>query len=287
MYYVTCISLRRADNTPDRLKKEKDLKRMIRFALKYFVELTGNPVSSSMLKKFTSSRVSKPLIRPFSKSFQINEKEMDRPLHQYDSLQDFFTRKLKDGIRPINPEPSTLVSPVDGVLSCAGKIVDNQTFYIKDHLYSLPEILGSEKKAATYKNGYYYVLYLSPRHYHRIHYPITGTLASRYALGEKSFPVNNFGMTYGDKPFSTNYRLISELSTRYGNVAVVKVGALNINSIQLLHAENDCNKGEELGYFTFGSTVLLFIEEHASFTPCIHENKEVQVGQTIGKWEDR
>ncbi|MDY0410324.1 phosphatidylserine decarboxylase [Paracerasibacillus soli] len=236
---------------------------MLKFIFKYFVELTGNPYSSSILKSFAKSKCSKPLIRPFANTYQINQNEMKLPIHQYGSLHDFFTRQLKDNLRPIDASPNTLISPVDGVLSDMGPIMKNQTFFIKDRLYQLDHVLGSKERAKKYEDGFFYILYLSPRHYHRFHYPISGTLHSRYALGEKSFPVNSLGMRWGDALFATNYRLISELQTEFGNIAMVKVGALNINSIQLIHSEDKFTKGEELGYFSFGSTVILFIEKNS------------------------
>lgn len=209
---------------------------------------------------------------------------MEHPLANYKSLHDFFTRRLRHGVRPIDENPLSLISPVDGVLSEMGEVSIDKSFFIKNQQYYIEQIFGDEIKAAPYKNGYYFVLYLSPSHYHRIHYPITGQLASRYALGTKSFPVNNFGIRFGDKPFSTNYRLISELTTAFGKVALVKVGALNINSIQVVNSSPSCVKGEELGYFSFGSTVLLFIENREMFKPTMQVNTEIKMGQPLGVW---
>ncbi|MEN2466664.1 phosphatidylserine decarboxylase [Ornithinibacillus sp. FSL M8-0202] len=252
--------------------------------LKSLVELTGNPISSTVLKSFTKSPLSRPLIGPFSKIYGIDTQEMKYPISHYKNLHSFFTRSLKENVRPIDPSPNTLISPVDAVISDFGRVSSDYTFSIKNRPYSASEIFGDVKKADRYKDGYFYVLYLSPSHYHRIHYPVDGTLVSRYALGEKSFPVNNLGMKYGNNPLSTNYRIISELSTRFGRVAVVKVGALNINSIQLYHSSETCLKGEELGYFSFGSTVVLFIEKNDSFHSKIHTDSEVKVGESIGEW---
>src|SRR5699024_12697480 len=130
---------------------------------------------------------------------------------------------------PINQSPPTSVSQLDSVINDMGTIESDQIFYIKCQLYHLNDNLGDKKRAKTYENSYFFILYLSPKHYHRMHYPIDGALLSRYALGEKSFPVNNLGMRWGNKPFSTNYRIISEVDTTYGQVTIVKVGALYIN----------------------------------------------------------
>lgn len=251
---------------------------------KYFVELTGNPVASSLLKSVTTSRLSRPLIQPFASTYRINEAEMEHPLRHYDSLQALFTRQLKDGSRQIDTTSNTIISPVDGVLSGVGKIRADQTFLIKNHLYRLDEIMGTEKKAATYKDGYYYIFYLSPSHYHHFHYPMDGEIVSRYALGGVSYPVNSLGLRLGQSPFATNHRLISEVATAFGNVAVVKVGALNVNSIQLYSSSKECIKGQDFGYFSFGSTVILFIENHPNFIPTVGLDTEVRMGQTVGEW---
>lgn len=260
---------------------------MMKFLLKYFVELTGNAYSSTLLKSFSQSRLSKPLIRPFSKAYSINLKETEYPIHHYQTLHDFFTRRLKDKARLIDYSSDTFISPVDALLSEMGTIAENQTFYIKDQLYTLEKILGSKEKANVYRNGHFYILYLSPSHYHRFHYPITGRLESRYALGEKSYPVNQFGLKYGNMPFSTNYRIISELASPFGKIAMIKIGALNINSIQLHHTGSHFNKGEELGYFSFGSTILLLFEENSQFQPLMKPNTEVLIGQAIAKWMNK
>lgn len=257
---------------------------MMKFLLKNVVELTGNKYSSMLLKSFAQSRLSKPLIRPFAKTYAINLKEAEYPISHYQSLHDFFTRRLNNQVHTIDYSTNTLVSPTDAQLSDMGPISSKQRFYIKHQLYFLDEILGSSDIAKTYENGFFFIFYLSPRDYHRFHYPMTGSLTKRYALGEKSFPVNTLGTRLGQSPFSTNYRIVSELSTAYGHIAMIKIGALNINSIQLTNSRSKFNKGEELGYFSFGSTVLLLIEPNQSFKPLLKANTTVRVGQPIAKW---
>ena len=249
-----------------------------------FVELTGNPIASMLLKFFSQSKISGLLVKPFAKAYQINLDEMEYPINEYKSLQEFFTRNLKEGVRLIDFSPNTLISPVDGFLSAVGKIDEQHTFRVKNQSYSLNKIFGDKEKAKIYKNGYYYLLYLSPSHYHHFHFPIAGKIISRYALGSISYPVNSFGLRLGNSPFSTNYRLISELETDFGKLAMVKVGALNVNSIHIHSSSKEAIKGAEFGHFSFGSTVILFIEENSHFKSTIEMNHEVKLGQTIGKW---
>jgi phosphatidylserine decarboxylase len=252
-----------------------------------FVELTGHPVSSRILQTITKSRGSALLNRLFVKVYAIKMDEAERDIGTYNSLQSLFTRKLKPGARPINSKRNTLVSPVDGVLSAFGKMTDTSTFPVKGQIYQLADLLGDRENRASYQGGYFIVIYLSPGHYHRIHSPIQGTIIDQWELGKVSYPVNKLGLKYGDKVFSTNYRLISEMNSEYGKVAVVKVGALNVNSIHLTHASNDVQKGEEIGYFEFGSTVILLIE-NPSFQIADHvtEEMEIQYGQSIGFFDN-
>lgn len=257
---------------------------MRKTVFKYFTELTGHPVSSSILKTITSSTVSRKLIKPFARTYRINEEEAEFPISHYESLQAYFTRNLKEGSRPINIDPTQLSSPVDGHINAAGKIKDDQTFFIKDHSYSIKQIMGDEKRANPYKDGFFYIFYLSPSHYHHFHYPVDGQLMNRYALGSTSYPVNNLGLNYGDRPFETNYRIISEIDSTHGKIAMIKVGALNVNSIHIKDSSTVCKKGEEFGHFSFGSTVILFIEKNDAFRPTVPSNSEVIVGQSVGEW---
>ncbi|MFS0689076.1 archaetidylserine decarboxylase [Sporosarcina sp. 179-K 8C2 HS] len=249
-----------------------------------FVELNGHPVSAAILKTIASSRLSRKLIKPFSRTYRINEGEAEFPIEHYDSLQSYFTRNLKKGSRPIDMRANTLISPVDGVVTDFGTIDMNQTLIIKDHLYSIKQILGEEKRAIPFKGGFFYVFYLSPSHYHHFHYPYDGELFSRYALGTTSFPVNDLGLRLGKQPFATNYRIISELSTAHGRMTMIKVGALNVNSIHIMDSSTVCKKGEEFGYFSFGSTVILFMENDGSFRPTVPVGSEVKLGQSVGEW---
>ncbi|ARJ37955.1 phosphatidylserine decarboxylase [Sporosarcina sp. P21c] len=252
---------------------------------KSFVELTGSPVSSALLKTLTTSRISKPLIKPFASFYHIQVDEAEYPIDQYTSLNSFFTRSLQAGSRPIDSHPKNLISPVDGVLSDSGSIDTQQQFIVKDKTYSLHSLLGDSEKAARYTNGYYYLFYLSPRHYHHFHYPISGTLMNRYALGSTSYPVNDVGIRMRNDVFSSNHRVISELSTDFGHVAIVKVGALNVNSVRIANSETACVKGQDFGHFAFGSTVILFVEQNNAFSPEEMPFTEVQVGDRIGVWK--
>lgn len=255
--------------------------------LKTFVELTGNPVASTILRNVSASRLSKPLVKMYASAYKIDETSMEYPRDHYDSLQSFFTRKLKSGARPFDTSAEVLISPSDGHLSSFGRMKDGHQFTIKGHTYSINEIFMNEKRASAYKNGWYFVFYLSPADYHHFHYPADGEVSNRYALGKRSYPVNTMGLTYGDRPFETNYRLITELSTAYDQLALVKVGALNVNSVQLYSSSKHAKKGEDFGYFSFGSTILLFVAGDSTFSPTVNTTGPIKVGEPIGRWSPR
>jgi phosphatidylserine decarboxylase len=159
-------------------------------------------------------------------------------------------------------------------------------FVVKGKTYSIIEMLGSKEMADKYDEGYYMVLYLSPSHYHRIHSPIEGEIVSQFELGAKSYPVNKAGLTYGKDPLSKNYRVISEVLCTENNkhVAMIKVGAMFVNTIVVTKKEKRLKKGEEVGYFSFGSTVVLLFEAN-SFSPNLklQSGQAIRVGQNLGK----
>lgn len=250
---------------------------------KLFIELTGNPVSSQLLQSFAESRLSAVFNRSFVKSYGVNMDEAERDLKSYKSLRSLFTRRLKDGLRPIDQIKNSVVSPVDGVLSAYGKITDTSTFPVKGQEYRLSDIFGGRDKEANYKDGCYSVFYLSPGHYHHIHCPVNGSIIDRWTMGRTSFPVNPLALKYCDKPFSTNHRIISEVQTDHGKMAIVKVGAHNVNSIRLTHATDYMEKGEEMGCFSFGSTVILLFERSSfEFAEHIHEDMDIHYGEQFG-----
>lgn len=248
-----------------------------------FIELTNGKMTSFILKKVVTSPLSKNFIRDFSKIYGINLLEVSKDCNSFNSLQDFFIRTLKDDARPIDTRQQIFVSPVDGKIESFGNIVDGIVFKVKNKPYSLIDLLGSEQVAQKYKNGKYIVFYLSPANYHRVHSPTSCKVVRQYILGKKSYPVNNIGLKYGRKPISHNYRMINELQysdSRY--FSLIKVGAMFVNSIQLTNISSDWIKGEEVGYFSFGSTVVvLFEKDTIEFKENVKEGQPIKMGEAF------
>ena len=246
----------------------------------YTIELTNGPFTSGLLQRFAKSSGSQSMIPKYVKAYKINTEDIEQPVDSFGSLHEFFIRKLRPGSRP--QAETAVISPVDGKVEITGKIHQDSKFIVKGQEYSLSELLGSEELAKGYANGDYAVLYLSPADYHRIHSPLDGKVIRQFVLGKKSYPVNQSGLLYGKSPISGNYRLITELDTAGGKVLMVKVGAMFVNSIELTNTGEEWKKGEEVGYFSFGSTVVLFFEPDCfRFTENIVAGEPVKVGEAL------
>jgi phosphatidylserine decarboxylase len=224
------------------------------------MDLTHNPFYTSVLKGFASSSLSKPFIRRFSNTYGINIAEAEKPIGEYKTLQEFFSRSLKESSRPVSPINNSVASPVDGDLTAAGNIDAYDTFLVKGKVHDLYTLLRREDKVKRYSGGDFGVFYLSPQDYHRIHSPLDGEVISRWALGEYSEPVNSLAFKFGVQPLASNYRLITEIYTSFGYVCIVKVGALNVNSVKYTHLSRMLEKGEEFASFGFGSSVIVLFE---------------------------
>ena len=244
------------------------------------IELTNGPLTSGVLRHFARSAQSRWMIPSYIKAYKIVTDDIDSPVESFSSLHDFFIRKLKTDSRSVAPAP--VVSPVDGTVEAVGDLHEGISFKVKGQQYSLSELLGNEKMAKQYQHGKYAVFYLSPADYHRIHSPVNGTVLKQYVLGKKSYPVNRPGLMYGKSPLSGNYRMVTELETEVGRLLAVKVGAMFINSIELTNRGKEWRKGDEVGYFSFGSTVVLFFEENqVQLTEGIASGRQVMMGEAV------
>ncbi|MGN1400321.1 MAG: phosphatidylserine decarboxylase [Bacillus sp. (in: firmicutes)] len=249
-----------------------------------FIELTNNKFVSHALMKFSRSGLSKRLIPSYSRVYKLNMGEVEKGINEFESLHELFTRKLKKGARIVDPSKDSIVSPVDAVFEDFGEIKEDRSITVKGKVYSIEEMLGNGTALRKYIGGAYMVLYLSPSHYHRIHAPLTGTVSSRWTLGSRSYPVNKLGMKYGKEPLSKNYRQITELSHESGHVAIVKVGAMFVNSIELTNDGDQLEKGEEFAYFSFGSTIVLLFEKGTfELNKALKAPTEVRYGEVLGR----
>lgn len=221
------------------------------------------------------SWINEKLIHLFAKTYHINLNETEKPIANYRSIGDFFIRKLKEGVRPLGS--SLYVHPADSAMTARGVISQNQLIQAKGKTYSLKNFLGVDSTEG-WEGGFYITYYLCPTDYHRVHSPIDGWVKEiRYIPGQL-WPVNDWSVTNIDELFLKNERVVVEIISPKGPMAVVFVGATNVGSIRLSiesslrtnhthqrspqtwsYTENSLpvQKGQELGMFCMGSTVII------------------------------
>jgi phosphatidylserine decarboxylase len=256
---------------------------MIQPVYRLFIELTNGRWSSFLLKRFARSNWSRFLVPSFAKVYHLNREEMEKPITEYPTLHDLFIRTLKKDARKIDKSQDSVVSPVDGVIEDIGRIKETSDIEVKGKIYSIKEMLGDERVLNKYINGTYMILYLSPSHYHRIHSPVSGSISKQWTLGKKSYPVNQWGLKYGVRTLAKNYRVITEVKTNFGHAAIVKVGAMFVNSIETTHKGSDLEKGHEMAYFSFGSTVVLLFENGIfEMETSLQPPHQIKVGEKLG-----
>lgn len=255
---------------------------MLKYFYRFLIDSTNNLYISSFVRAYTTSKISKKLIPSFIKVFKINVNEIEKNIKDYHSLNDFFVRTLKKDARQIDEDATTVISPVDGYIEDMGTITEEKNILVKGQIFSIRKMLGNDQAFEKYMDGVFMIIYLSPKDYHRIHSPVSGKVISQWDLGGKSYPVNKWGLKYGRSPLAENYRKISEIECNGSHVVLAKVGALFINSVTLTHKNEFLAKGEEIGYFSFGSTVILLFEKGSFNANNSIKNHSIKMGQKIG-----
>ncbi|MDF2924945.1 MAG: psd [Paenibacillaceae bacterium] len=252
-------------------------------------ELSSRKSISRLTGTFAKSRASRRLIPWFARSYGIRIEDAEKHVREYASLNDFFSRRLKPGLRPVDSAADTVVSPVDSLITGIGPIHEGQMLQIKGQDYTIEELLNSSPRAVSYTNGCFMVLYLSPTDYHRIHSPVAGRILEKEHIPGKVYPVNDFGLVHMRRVLSRNERLVTYIRHAQGELAVVKVGAMNVSSIQYVSPlPNVLERGGDLAYFEFGSTVVLLFENN-SFTPRdgLAVGVKVRMGEALGVLHDK
>lgn len=252
--------------------------------MKWMTELSSRKWISNLMGRFSHSGMSRHLIPWFAKSYGIPLHEAEKEVREYQTLNEFFTRRLKTGMRTLQLSEHGLISPVDAKITYMGEISAGTILNVKGQDYSVSELLNHSPRLPAYEHGYAFVLYLSPTDYHRIHAPVSGTLLEKEHIRGKVYPVNEFGMRHMNKVLSRNERLITYIRHSLGELALIKVGAMNVSSIRYSDDKAvSWNQGDDLAYFEFGSTVVL-LTQNGTFQPdpSLKEGQKVQMGQSLG-----
>jgi phosphatidylserine decarboxylase len=174
-----------------------------------------------------TSWIKRTFINTILANFDVNMREaLDSNPDNYESFNAFFTRALKPGARAADANPQALLLPADGKVSQCGKISDGRIFQAKGHDYSAAELLGDAELAKAYENGTFMNIYLSPRDYHRVHMPWTGTLTETLHVPGRLFSVSPATVNDVPRLFARNERLVCHFDTDFGSMCMVMVGAM-------------------------------------------------------------
>lgn len=239
----------------------------------------------------------------FSNAFGVNLEEALNPNpNSYETFNKFFTRELKVGSRPI--ATTKITSPVDGTISQFGKILDGEIVQAKGIDYSLNQLLGGNfKRTKKFSNGQFITIYLSPKDYHRIHMPCDGTLIEQTHIPGRLFSVAKHTVNTIKGIFARNERVVALFDTEYGLMAMVLVGAINVAAIETVwdglitppkgktisnknfsDQNISLNKGQEMGRFNMGSTVILIFAEGAPYlSSSLEIHQDLRLGEALSE----
>ncbi len=242
------------------------------------------------------------VIEQFIRVFGVDMSEAEQADHTaYRTFNAFFTRPLREGARPL--ANAHVLCPADGAISQLGPIVDGRLLQAKGRHYSAIELLGGDAaRAAQFAGGEFATIYLSPRDYHRVHMPVTGRLTATTYVPGQLFSVNGVTAEHVEGLFARNERLVCHFETDYGPMAMVLVGAMIVAGIETVWSGRvapppttpvtvdyvdlpepvQLEKGEEMGRFLLGSTViLLFPQGSVAWDERYGAGSETRMGEAL------
>ena len=238
--------------------------------------------------------------RTYSRIFGARPEEAELSLAEYRSVNAFFTRALKPGLRPV--AANAFVSPADATVGAYGTVVNDTLVQAKGRDYSLEALLGDKVAADRMEGGTYTTLYLAPRDYHRLHVPVDGVVTGATYIPGELWPVNVAAVAHVSDLFAVNERIIVDIARPGGGVvAVVLVGATMVGMTRLVFDDLHTNArrrevqrrrydpplpvsaGAPLGHFEFGSTVVLVCSPDAGAIEPLEVERTVKMGERIGR----
>jgi phosphatidylserine decarboxylase len=246
-----------------------------------------------------------PFLRSFARQYGIAVEEAEKPIEEYSGLQEFFTRRLRPGARPIAAADGLVVAPADGTVVETGVVEAGLLLDAKDAGFTLADLLADGEAARRLDGGPYQVIYLSPRDYHRVHSPIEGRVVGWHYVPGHLFPVNARSVLREPGLFSKNERLVIFIDSPAGLAVVVMVAAVGVGHITAAYDEEiathsrafagkevrrktltapiPITRGGELGTFNLGSTTIMFFEPHRVVLDPIAPGTAVRMGTSIGR----
>ena len=237
------------------------------------------------------AQVSRVVTETYSRVYDVDLGEAEPRSEPYESFDSFFTRRLREGARPI--DDASFVSPADGNLIAAGEVDSEARFLVKGRPYSVADLVGDEADAPRYERGSYSLTYLSPRDYHRVHSPVDGAISLVRSLPGDLYPVNTIGERHVKGLFARNLRVAICIDTEsLGRVTLVMVGALIVGRISVsviprpaapvgthpIVPGRPVSRGDEVGQFHLGSSTVVFTEPGVRVT---REPGPILLGQSL------
>jgi phosphatidylserine decarboxylase len=252
-----------------------------------------------------SARLSLPrwmnrmLLRWFVRKYGVDMNECVGSIEDFPTLSQFFIRELKPGIRPVDPDPRALVSPVDGTVHTFGRIEEGRYVQVDGKTASVSELLGASSDAERFEGGQFAILYLSPKDYHRVHTPAACRVRSYRYLPGRLWPVFPAATRRIEGLFSRNERLLFMLDTNLGCIAEVMIGAFGVGRMTTsvgplvtntggrsqevaLEPAAEIERAGEIGKFHLGSTVILLLEP-GRIEWELKPGQSIRLGQAIGR----
>ena len=265
--------------------------------------LLTNRIPRAALTRFMGwfSKVEHPLIRDLSIGCWRLFSDLDLSEARkttFKSLHDCFTRELRPGLRPPDPDPSILASPCDAIIGAFGAIADTELFQVKGAYYSLLDLLGDPKLVEAHRNGRFITLRLTSSMYHRFHAPHDCRIEQVTFISGDTWNVNPIALKRIERLFCKNERAVIRARLEDGEtLTLVPVAAILVASIRLhfldivLNAATrgpkvfpcdvDVRKGDELGWFEHGSTIIVLAPDHFEFCENVVESARIYAGQPL------
>ena len=262
---------------------------------KLFTGLVGSRKVFSMLIGFIQDfRFSRRHVINFINEMDINLEEAEREsATEYQSFNDFFTRKLKPSSRPVNQDPQVLISPADGRLLAYDTVKAGHLLQVKGSTFSIKKLLNNTQLAAKYEGGSAVIMRLNPTDYHRFHFPADGVPHRSISIRGSYYSVNPIILSHTEQVFCRNRREVTLFESRiFGIIAIIEVGAALVGSIKQTYRPNQpALRGTEKGYFQFGGSTIIMLFEPGKVKlddDLIHNSGEgyetlVKMGEGIGK----
>lgn len=255
--------------------------------------LTGNQLFTRLSGAYADSFLSRSHIKGFVKKYDIDMDEAENDVKNYRTFNQFFTRKLKEGARPLAAGQDILTAPADGHVLHIDEISERTVFGVKKHKFTLDKFLGDKKLAAQYEGGTMLIFRLAPWDYHRFHFPANGTPQKWKRIRGSYESVHPITYASGVQPLSQNERHLIKVNTdEFDDMILVPVGALCVGKIKETYTPNERQeKGDEAGYFAFGGStvVMLFkpgvvdVEQHIVQNSRRGKEIPVKMGEAIGR----